>query len=130
MATKLIYLSILYLTYFLVFFFIFSSFTGPNLNSIFSFFPVMSLYELCAHSIVKRTTVYGIDRLPLPTVVRQSLKSYAMTSPTNASSLLRPGAHYKSVRSGGKGRRQLMLPNDDVATARCGPSAKKACVIA
>ena len=41
---------------------------------------VSSLYELCAHAIVNRTTVYGIDRLPVPPSIRQSLKSYSLTS--------------------------------------------------
>ncbi len=47
-------------------------------------FAVSTLYEACAHAIVNRTTVYGIDRLPLPDSVKQNLKSYAMTNNTSS----------------------------------------------
>ena len=57
-------------------------------NSIFFFFflcpTVLSLQELCCRAIVARTTVYGIDQLPLPTAVKSHLKSYAMTSYTTS----------------------------------------------
>ncbi|KAJ8897562.1 hypothetical protein PR048_002911 [Dryococelus australis] len=43
---------------------------------------VLSLQELCCRSIVARTTVYGIDQLPLPTAIKSYLRSYAMTSTT------------------------------------------------
>lgn len=49
-------------------------------NSFSFFLSVSTLYESCAHAIVNRTTVYGIDRLPLPDTVKQNLKSYAMTN--------------------------------------------------
>lgn len=85
---------------------------------------VTSLYELCARAIVGRTTVYGIDRLPLPASVRQTLRSFALTSPSlpASSQLLRPGAHYKSIKSkraGGGGRTQVVIPADAVGP-RCG----------
>ena len=58
-----------------------------NLNGMYNWlnflsfhFSVTSLYEACAHAIVNRTTVYGIDRLPLPDSVKQNLKSYALTN--------------------------------------------------
>ena len=41
---------------------------------------VLSLQELCCKSIVKTTSVYKIDTLPLPPLVRSYLKSYALTS--------------------------------------------------
>uniref|UniRef100_A0A1B6M3C0 small monomeric GTPase n=1 Tax=Graphocephala atropunctata TaxID=36148 RepID=A0A1B6M3C0_9HEMI len=41
---------------------------------------VLTLQELCCRSIVARTTVYGIDQLPLPTPIKSHLKSYALTS--------------------------------------------------
>ncbi|XP_022916624.1 ras-related protein Rab-40C [Onthophagus taurus] len=41
---------------------------------------VLSLQELCCRSIVTRTTVYGIEQLPLPSSVKSHLKSYALTT--------------------------------------------------
>lgn len=41
---------------------------------------VLSLQELCCRTIVSRTTVYGIDQLPLPESIKSHLKSYALTS--------------------------------------------------
>jgi len=41
---------------------------------------VVSLQELCCRAIVARTTVYGIDQLPLPTPIKNHLRSYALTS--------------------------------------------------
>lgn len=46
---------------------------------------VLSLQELCCRSIVARTTVYGIDQLPLPNPIKSHLKSYAMTTYTTMS---------------------------------------------
>nr|CAD7198938.1 unnamed protein product [Timema douglasi] len=45
--------------------------------------PVLCLQELCCRAIVARTTVYGIDQLPLPTSIKSHLKSYAMTNTSN-----------------------------------------------
>lgn len=54
-------------------------------NFIFFLCPtVLSLQELCCRAIVARTTVYGIDQLPLPTAIKSHLKSYAMTSHTTS----------------------------------------------
>lgn len=47
---------------------------------------VLSLQELCCRAIVARTTVYGIDQLPLPLPIKSYLKSYTMTSYTTAAS--------------------------------------------
>ncbi|XP_059618746.1 ras-related protein Rab-40B isoform X1 [Phlebotomus argentipes] len=41
---------------------------------------VLSLQELCCRTIVRRTSVYAIDTLPLPPTVKSHLKSYALTS--------------------------------------------------
>ncbi|CAG9856492.1 unnamed protein product [Phyllotreta striolata] len=41
---------------------------------------VLSLQELCCRAIVARTSVYSIEQLPLPVVVKSHLKSYALTS--------------------------------------------------
>lgn len=41
---------------------------------------VLSLQELCCRAIVRRTSVYAIDTLPLPPSVKSNLKSYALTS--------------------------------------------------
>lgn len=43
-------------------------------------FSVLSLQELCCRTIVRRTSVYAIDTLPLPPSVKSTLKSYALTS--------------------------------------------------
>lgn len=43
-------------------------------------FPVLSLQELCCRAIVARTSVYGIDQLPLPGSIKSHLKSYDLTS--------------------------------------------------
>ena len=69
------------------------------------------MYELCAMSIVNSTTVYDIDRLPLPAAVKQNLKSYAVTnysiSQANQKYLRRPGSvalhRNKSQKGGGGG---------------------------
>lgn len=41
---------------------------------------VLSLQELCCRAIVARTTVYSIEQLPLPPIVKSHLKSYALTT--------------------------------------------------
>lgn len=43
-------------------------------------FPVLSLQELCCRAIVARTSVYGLERLPLPTTLKSHLKSYAISA--------------------------------------------------
>lgn len=49
---------------------------------IYDFIAVLSLQELCCRAIVQKTTVYSIEQLPLPSVMKSHLKSYAMTSST------------------------------------------------
>ncbi|XP_013103769.1 ras-related protein Rab-40C [Stomoxys calcitrans] len=41
---------------------------------------VLSLQELCCRTIVRRTSVYAIESLPLPPSVKSTLKSYALTT--------------------------------------------------
>jgi len=75
---------------------------------------VSSLYELCAHTIVANTSMYGIDRLPLPESLKHNLKSYSMSggsassrrqaaavpfgSGTGGGVVSRSGSLYKSLR--------------------------------
>lgn len=47
---------------------------------VLSSFSVLSLQELCCRAIVARTSVYGIDQLPLPVSIKSHLKSYDLTS--------------------------------------------------
>lgn len=49
---------------------------------LFFFVTVLSLQELCCRAIVAKTTVYGIEQLPLPLCIKSHLKSYAMTRST------------------------------------------------
>lgn len=44
------------------------------------YFSVLSLQELCCRAIVARTSVYGLERLPLPTTLKSHLKSYAISA--------------------------------------------------
>lgn len=103
---------------------------------------VSTLYECCAHAIVNRTTVYGIDRLPLPDSVKQNLKSYAMS---NASTLQGQAAQFHgggtSIMGSARKKKKHSLrykktrlppstPADAAAaaSARCGVS-RKSCSI-
>ena len=104
---------------------------------LFSFpLPVSSLYELCAHTIVHRTTVYGINRLPLPDSVKANLKSYALTN--NYSSLRQPGSsssQYKSIkikkhkhRFSASGSSSSSGIPPDASSVNCGVT-RKSCVV-
>jgi len=93
---------------------------------------VSSLYEMCAHTIVKQITVYDIERLPLPPGIKENLKSYALT---NYSTLLRhPGGapQYKSLKKRHKFRPKTVqvagTPADAVNTD-CVSVSRKSCVI-
>ena len=85
---------------------------------------VSTLYEMCAVSIVNRTTVYDIDRLPLPSAVKQNLKSYAVTnysiSQANQKYLRRPGSvalhRSKSQKAGGGHKRTFSSGSADVCS--------------
>lgn len=54
-------------------FFILSSTNWLRFNQIYT---VLSLQELCCRTIVTRTSVYGIEQLPLPNSLKSCLKSY------------------------------------------------------
>merc|ERR1712080_42073 len=84
---------------------------------------VLTLNELCCHSIVARTNVYGIEKLPLPDSVKANLKSYALTNATNTT--VRP--NYKSLKEARKKR--SARPPDAVAS-KCVSVSRKSCVIA
>lgn len=74
-------------------------------------FTVLSLQELACRAIVARTTVYGIDQLPLPKSIKSHLKSYAMTTTTqlryngnrSSSSSKSLGSHHRKLRFVGVG---------------------------
>lgn len=51
-------------------------------KNLFFCFPVLSLKEIACRCIVANTTIYGIDRLPLPHSLTSHLKSYALTNKT------------------------------------------------
>jgi len=90
---------------------------------------VSSLYEMCAHVIVKQTTVYGIERLPLPPGVQKNLKSYALT---NYSTLLRhPGGapQYKSLKKRHKFRAKTLQTPADAAKTDCANVGRRSCVL-
>merc|ERR1712228_900781 len=78
---------------------------------------VLSLHELCCHSIVARTNVYGIEKLPLPDAIKANLKSYALT---NSQGGLRP--NYKTL----KDRKKKSRPPDAV-TSKCANVSRKSC---
>lgn len=74
-------------------------------------FIVLSLQELACRAIVARTTVYGIDQLPLPKSIKSHLKSYAMTTTSqlryngnrSLSSSKSLGSHHRKLRFVGVG---------------------------
>jgi len=81
---------------------------------------VLSLHELCCHSIVARTNVYGIDKLPLPDAIKANLKSYAMTNNTG----LRQALNYKTLKE----KKKKCRPPDAVGS-KCVNVSRKSCVI-
>lgn len=83
---------------------------------------VLSLHELCCHSIVARTNVYSIEKLPLPDSIKANLKSYALNTATN-SSIIRP--NYKSL----KDRKKKASRPPDAVGSKCLNASRKSCVI-
>jgi len=81
---------------------------------------VLSLHELCTHTIVARTNVYGIEKLPLPDAIKANLKSYALT--TNQS--LRP--NYKTLV---RDRKKKNARPPDAVNSKCVNVSRKSCVI-
>lgn len=100
---------------------------------------VLSLQELCCRAIVARTSVYGIERLPLPGCVRAHLKSYALTSSAAAcgtqlryrpSQRNRNGNRTKLMLKGGRSNSNSGSGSGnsyDVASSSCVP--RNSCVI-
>lgn len=89
-------------------------FTQRDMTCIFT---VLSLQELACRAIVARTTVYGIDQLPLPKSIKSHLKSYAMTTTTqlryngrSSSSSKSLGSHHRKLRFVGVGHNGLSTP--------------------
>ena len=105
-----------------------------------------SLYELCAHTIVNHTNMYGISRLPLPPPTIENLKSYALTKNTPEFVRMRrkncradKGGGFLALQSfrktcrggsgGGFGGSRTLNTPADAANVRCGPSSRKSCTI-
>ena len=82
---------------------------------------MLTLNELCCHSIVARTNVYGIEKLPLPDSVKANLKSYALTTLPSQ----RQGQNYKTLKE----RRKRVRP-PDAQNTKCVNVSRKSCVIA
>lgn len=85
---------------------------------------VSSLYEMCAHTVVKMTSVYGIERLPLPLSLRENLKSYALTSGLSGFSGSGSSGSYKSLKHKRKAKPLQNLTPADAANIKCGVSRK------
>ncbi|XP_024874626.1 ras-related protein Rab-40C isoform X1 [Temnothorax curvispinosus] len=68
---------------------------------------VLSLQELACRAIVARTTVYGIDQLPLPKSIKSHLKSYAMTTTSQLAQLRYGNRSLSSSKSLGSHHRKL-----------------------
>jgi len=83
---------------------------------------VLSLHELCCHSIVANinSNVYNIEKLPLPDAIKANLKSYALTNSTG----LRQALNYKTL----KDRKKKSRPPDANGSKRMNLS-RKSCVI-
>jgi len=80
---------------------------------------VLTLQELCCRTIVARTTVYGIEQLPLPGAMKSHLKSYSMTS---YKSRLRQGLSHQQEKNIKKTK--IIHPCDS-PTLNC----RKSCVV-
>ncbi|XP_015112738.1 ras-related protein Rab-40C [Diachasma alloeum] len=101
---------------------------------------VLSLQELACRAIVARTTVYGIDQLPLPTSIKSHLKSYAMTTTTqlryngnrsqNSSKSL--GSYHRKLRFVGAGHNGLTTPGNSpgsITDSRSSCAGRNSCTI-
>ncbi|XP_033327029.1 RAS oncogene family member Rab40 [Megalopta genalis] len=92
---------------------------------------VLSLQELACRAIVARTTVYGIDQLPLPKSIKSHLKSYAMTTTSqlryngnrSLSSSKSLGSHHRKLRFVGVGYNGLSTPGSSPI-----PDSRTSCV--
>lgn len=101
---------------------------------------VLSLQELSCRAIVARTTVYGIDQLPLPTLIKSHLKSYALTTKSqlhyngnrlqNSSKSL--GSHHRKLRFVGAGHNGMTTPGNSpgsITDSRSSCAGRNSCAI-
>lgn len=105
------------------------------------FVAVLSLQELACRAIVARTTVYGIDQLPLPVSIKSHLKSYAMTTTSqlryngnrSQSSSKSLGSHNRKLRFvGGGGNNGITTPGSSpgsVNDSRTSCAGRNSCAI-
>ncbi|TMW46422.1 hypothetical protein DOY81_008498 [Sarcophaga bullata] len=70
---------------------------------------VLSLQELCCRTIVRRTSVYAIDSLPLPPSVKSTLKSYALTTSQG----------FHSLSNGSKSKNRCKTPTSSGRNSCC-----------
>ncbi|KYM96763.1 PREDICTED: ras-related protein Rab-40C isoform X1 [Cyphomyrmex costatus] len=103
---------------------------------------VLSLQELACRAIVARTTVYGIDQLPLPKSIKSHLKSYAMTTTSqlryngnrSLSSSKSLGSHHRKLRFVGVGHNNggLSTPGSSpgsIADSRTSCVGRNSCTV-
>lgn len=102
---------------------------------------VLSLQELACRAIVARTTVYGIEQLPLPKSIKSHLKSYAMTTTSqlryngnrSLSSSKSLGSHHRKLRFGGVGHHNgLSTPGsspDSITDSRTNCVSRNSCTV-
>lgn len=101
---------------------------------------VLSLQELACRAIVARTTVYGIDQLPLPTSIKSHLKSYALTTTSQSrfngnrsqSSSKSLGSHNRKLRFVGAGHNGITTPGSSpgsVNDSRTSCAGRNSCAI-
>lgn len=111
-----------------------------NLIWISSYVLVLSLQELACRAIVARTTVYGIDQLPLPKSIKSHLKSYAMTTTSqlryngnrSLSSSKSLGSHHRKLRFVGVGHNGLSTPGSSpgsITDSRTSCVGRNSCTI-
>jgi len=76
---------------------------------------VLSLQELCCREIITTTPLYGIERLPLPPTVKDTLRVYSMTHKTQTRM-----RNYLtgSLRSPDKARKQILNPQESPQSLR------------
>lgn len=79
-----------------------------GMERIFRTNKVLSLQELCCRTIVRRTSVYAIDTLPLPPSVKSHLKSYALTS----------SQCVNTFNSNTRNRRRCKTPTESASSTR------------
>lgn len=98
------------------------SYPDEKCHLIWSLVSVLSLQELCCKTIVSRTTVYGIDQLPLPELIKSHLKSYALTSVSPLTMTLSRNTNKKNSRHcpGGRTSHHPSSPQSLPSETHCG----------